>query len=229
MTITEQPPTEALEAAGTNRTPTVPGDVGHPPGTAQQPYWLDRPCPPWCQRGHRDEDSGRDRAHSSGSAPEIELTLEPRVEVGGDLFPAHIGAVMMMHYRDARPHACLSVSDREEVLLELPEARELAQLLADPPHEWASLTLTMMDSDPVMPAGFGVEGRPGPKSAANFAAFPFTRSPVAAVRRVLDSVMVFCPFQTDPYREQMSRYLALTPGEAASLATMIAKLVEGTK
>jgi len=121
------------------------------------------------------------------------------------------------------------VSDREEVLLELAEARELARLLADPPHEWAALTLTMMNSDPVMPAGFHGEGRPASKRVAHFAAFPFTRSPVAAVRRVLDSVTVFCPVQTDPHRDQSPRYLALTPGEAAGLAAMVAKLVDGVE
>jgi hypothetical protein len=225
MTITKQSPTEPLEASGGDWERAVAVNVGR----MTQPYWLDRPCPPWCQTGHRDDDDGMDRVHSSSRDPEIELTLEPRVKVESETYPAHIGAVMSMHYREARPHINLCVSDREEILLELTEARELARLLADPPREWASLTLTMMDPDSVLPSGLGEGSKPVSKSMARVAAFPFTRSPIAAVRQVLDSVTIFCPVQTDPYRDQSLRYLVLSPGEAAELSAMIARLLDQVK
>src|SRR5579872_644574 len=209
MTITEHP------LANTND------------GTAPLPYWLDRPCPPWCKTEHHYYDRGEDRVHSSGGAgPEIELTLEPRVEIGGQTFPAHIGGGMWMHYRDVRPHVYLLLNDREEILLEQPEALELGRLLADPPNRWASLTLTMMEPDSVMPSGFRAEGKPACNRVAHLAASPFTRTPVAAVRQELDSVTVFCPVQTPKGCSQPLRYLTLTPGEAAELSAMIARLLD---
>jgi hypothetical protein len=229
VTIIEQPSVETLDTAGVGWTPAVPGTITHPAGEAALPYWLGRSCPPWCRRGHRDDDDGIDRLHSSSRDPEIELTLEPRAEIRGETFPAHIGAAMVMHYRDARPHVYLIVNDHEEVLLELPEAQELARLLADPPNEWASLTLTMMDPDSVIPSGFREEDVPVPERVAHVAAFPFTRSPVAAVRQVLDIVTVFCPVQTDPHRDQSLRYLTLRPEEATELATTIAKLLDSAQ
>jgi hypothetical protein len=203
MTITEQPPNETL-----------------------LPYWLDRPCPTWCQTGHHDGHCWSDRVHSGGSMPEIELSLEPGTEAGGQTFPAFIGARLWMYYRDARPLIYLIVNDREEIRFELPEARELARLLAHPPREWATVTLTMMDADPALPSGFGEKGDLVAEHETRFTAFPFTWSPVAAVRQVLDSVTIFCPVQTDPDRDQALRYLAFTLGEAAELADMITRLLD---
>lgn len=190
------------------------------------PYWLSRPCPAWCRMSHTENDSRDDRVHSS-DCHSIELALEPLTGIGDETFPATLNAEMWMDYRDARPHICLTVNDREEILLELGEAEEAARLLAAPPGEWVSVVLTMMDPDHVMPPGCPETG-PVPEPMSMFRVHPFCHRPVLAVRKALDSVMVFSPVQA-PDRDQSPRYLAFTPAEAAELAAVITKLLDGAK
>jgi hypothetical protein len=194
---------------------------------ASRPYWLRDPCPPWCDTKHADGDCWEDRLHSAGDH-DVNLTLEPRIAVDSETFTAHIGTGLWMHYRDVRPHVCLSVNDRAEILLELDEAEEAARLLAAPPAKWEAVTLTMMEPDDVTPPGYGSTARSAQPGHVSPAAFPFTRPPLLAVRRVLDTVMVFCPVLPGGVgsgRGQESRYLALTPGEATELAAAVTDLV----
>ena len=194
------------------------------------PYWLSQPCPPWCGGSHAGDDDRDVRLHY-GEEFDVELTLEPRAVVGEDDCAAHVSAGMCQGYRESRPHIRLVASDgegrEEEIFLELAEAGELAGFLAEPPRAWAVLTPTMMDADPVRPAGYGTApGKPVPEHR-HAAAFPFTRPPVIAVRQVLDTVTVFCP--VFHRQEQVTRYLLLTPGEAADLAAAVTKLLDGAR
>jgi hypothetical protein len=222
MTVTEAPKTTDQDASSTGF-PVIPGNAGHPLDKAPLPYWLDGPCPPWCllTTPHGDFELYADRLHSSVSHY-MELTLEPRKTIGNEDFPVSIGAALWMHYRESRPHVCLIIGESEEVLLELPEAAELARLLASPPEEWASLTLTMLDPDAVMPPGYGTAGEAAP-GGAHHAAFPFTRLPLLAVRQVLNTVTVFT--QVRHGDDQAPRYLAFTPGEAAELSAALTSLL----
>jgi hypothetical protein len=203
--------------------------VTQEPARDARPYWLREPCPPWCQRGHRDDHaSGREdeRLHS-GDGVYMDLSKESGGDASGGV--SFISAGIWQGYRDSRPHILLTLNDSEELYLELDEAEELARLLDDPAEEWASLLPTMMDTEIIAPAGFPGIGKPTPQPMAHFAAFPFTRKPVVAVRRVLDTVTVFAPVQAGQYHEQSPRYVALTPGEAAGLAAAIVKLPDGAR
>jgi hypothetical protein len=227
MTVTEAPETTDQDASSTGF-PVIPGNAGHPLDKGRLPYWLDRPCPPWCMMtvSHQDGELYDDRLHMSAGY-EIELTLEEphTVEAGGKVIasgPAHLSAGMWQHYRERDPHICLIVNDGEDVLLELAEAQEMARLLSGPPEGWAPVTLTMMDPDAVMPPGYGTAGEAAPVGA-HHAAFPFTRPAVLAVRQVLDTVTVFT--QVRRGEDQVPRYLAFTPAEAAELAAALASLL----
>ena len=40
---------QARETCELEWRPAVPGNAGHSLDCAPLPYWLDRPCPPWCR------------------------------------------------------------------------------------------------------------------------------------------------------------------------------------
>jgi hypothetical protein len=202
------------------------------PANADRPFWLREPCPSWCTTAHHDADIRDDRVHSGGGAY-TELTLEPKAAADGGTFAATVCTGMWQYWRDARPHVCISISDRVEIYLELDEAEGVARLLASPPGEWEAVVLTMMEPDDVPPPGHRGEGRPQPEHV-RFLASPFSRPPVFAVRRApLDEVLVFTHALTDchtPWGEdQAPRYLAFTPAEAAEMAAVIIKLLDGAK
>jgi hypothetical protein len=201
-----------------------PANAGHPLDEAPLPYWLSEPCPSWCAltSPHDDHEMYADRMHAS-AGHEIELSQEPPRKSD----PSHLNAEMWQHYRDRDPHIVLTVNDHEEVLLELAEARKLARLLLAPAREWTSVTLTMMDPDAVLPDGGQGAGEPGPAHGVHFSAFPFTRSAVIAVSRVLDTVAVFTQIRQGD--DQVPRYLALTPAEAGELAAALTALLEAAR
>lgn len=182
------------------------------------PYWLTEPCPAWCTRGHEGRDIRMERMHA-GEDYDIDLTLEPRIALDGETFPAHLSAGIWQAWRDARPHICLILNDSHEIQLEPSEAGEAAGLLTAPRHEWTAVTLTMMEPDPVLPSG------PGHRRWVS--AFPFTRPPVLAVLRVPDAVLLFSSFLH--LAEQAPGYLTLTPGEAAELGAAVVKLLDGAR
>jgi hypothetical protein len=179
------------------------------------------PCPPWCDRAdaHKEDEDLHDREHGSASFI-IELTLE-RYRPGDAGGTGHLDVGMYQGYRESAPYICLLISDHHEVNFELAEAAGVARLLAAPPEKWQAVTLTMMQSEAVMPST-GPRGTE--KHSSLFASFPFTRSAVLTVREVLDTVMVFGPVQSSPDHDQSPRYLALTPAEARELAAALSEL-----
>lgn len=55
----------------------------------KRPYWLDTPCPPWCDSDsmpHRKHDVGSDRRHHSKWSAKVKLSLEDaeRTDLGRD-------------------------------------------------------------------------------------------------------------------------------------------------
>lgn len=205
----------------------IPGNGGHPLADAPLPYWLREPCPPWCDMTtpHHDSELYDDRLHQ-GSSCYVTLTTEPRTVIGQEEYDTSVSAGLWQHYRDSRPHIALQIGCSEEIVLELDEAAELARLLAAPPGEWETLTLSMMDPDAVSPQGPG--GRRAAAERRHGLAFPFIRRPEAAVRLVLDTVTLFTLVR-HAGGDQLPRYVDFTPAEATEFADAITAMVDGAR
>jgi hypothetical protein len=173
---------------------------------------------------HQDSEMYEDRLHQAACYC-VTLTTEPRPVIGGEEYDAYVSAALWQHYRESRPHVALEIGCSEEIVLELDEATELARLLAVPPCEWETLTLSMMDPDAVSPQS--PAGRRGAERTHSLA-FPFTRRPEAAVRRVLDTVKLFSLVR-HACGDQGPRYVDFTPAEAAEFADAITAMVDGAR
>ena len=77
------------------------------------------------------------------------------------------------------------------------------------------MTLSMMDPD--------AAAHPGQVITR-----PFTRPSVLAVRQVLDTVTIFTQVRR-PNDDQVPRYLAFTPAEAAELSAALTGLLESAR
>ncbi|TDB89808.1 hypothetical protein E1091_14535 [Micromonospora fluostatini] len=53
-------------------------------GRARRPYWLKRPCPPWCIATHEDADDIEDRIHWPDESPPVLLSLHSSVRTAGE-------------------------------------------------------------------------------------------------------------------------------------------------
>jgi hypothetical protein len=193
-----------------------PSNGGHPLDKAPLPYWLDRPCPPWCMItvSHQDHEARDDRLHQSASY-EIDLTLQPPhdFKIGGKVVasgPAHLTVGLWQHYLQRDPYVCIIINDSDEISLSPPEAAELARLLtASPSDRYTTITLTLEDpEDDLPPQPWSASGPPR----------PFARPAVLAVmREYRDRVILF----------SRGRYLVLTLSEAEELCTAVNELLAG--
>ena len=102
---------------------------------AARPYWMTRPCPPWCWGGHADEEQPGDRACMSEVEHRITLTTEDAdvLVVNGKFVtePVVVGASLVQEYREAEPRVVLSRGETAELHFTLGEARKLAAAIAD--------------------------------------------------------------------------------------------------
>jgi hypothetical protein len=198
--------------------PVIPGNGGHPLDEAPLPYWLDRPCPPWCliSTPHEDREACEDRLHQSASR-EISLTVQPPAvfEVNGRVIAtsqARVVVGMWQHVKDRDPHITLIVNDTTETSFTLAEAAALARLLtAAPSGEYATITLTLEDPETALaPKPWPAAGPPR----------PFSRPAVYAVLRDYTSrTVLFCHGQ----------FVTLTDGEAKELAAALLELLAAAR
>jgi Domain of unknown function (DUF6907) len=107
-------------------------------GTSPRPFWLDGPCPDWCDRLHEDHLREPDRRHvSSTHAREILLSPEDLTVVGGkphlaaDYRPTELMIYLGQHVREIGPRVILGQlpGDRTELHLLPAEARRLGETL----------------------------------------------------------------------------------------------------
>ncbi len=225
MTVEQEPPAVNSDAAcdlssqvASAVFPVIPGNGGHPLDEAPLPYWLDRPCPPWCliSTPHEDREACEDRLHQS-SSHEIALTVQPPAvfEVNDHVIAtsqARVTAGMWQHVKDRDPHITLTVNDTTETSFTLAEAAALARLLtAAPSGEYVTITLTLEDPETVLPPKPWPAGGP-PR--------PFSRPAVYAVLRDYTSrTVLFCRGQ----------FVTLTDGEARELAGALDELLASAR
>jgi hypothetical protein len=98
---------------------------------AQHPFWLDEPCPDWCDGYHDDRDLPADRRHVSGSQGGVRLTQAEAVEAAdGQWVPQEIHLVLAQHVREIEPLVLFRTRATATVWhLTLNEARDLAEAL----------------------------------------------------------------------------------------------------
>jgi hypothetical protein len=222
MTVTESP--QAGEPAVASAWhPAVPGNAGHSLDKAPLPYWLDRPCPPWCLMTipHEDGEMPSDRQHMSVFY-EVDLTQEPPLAVSEALEDeedesATLSAGLWQHHTARDPHLTLIINHGTDVEFTLAEAGELAAALSAPGDEYTMITLTLEDSDRHPPRGPRRAGQE-PKPVYRPRMFGVRLEPageaadLSATERRVVAV----------YRDT---YLTLTLSEAAELASGISDLL----
>ncbi len=110
-----------------------------------RPYWLQRPCPRWCEdtSQHREGDHPDDRIHFSLSHTIWLSTEDPTVETHGtrsadgcpdpdswQVWPAEVRLWLRQDYREAEPRIGFGADDSKDVHLTIAEAAELRDLLS---------------------------------------------------------------------------------------------------
>lgn len=230
MTVVESPETAVLNDASVvfPMSRVVPGNAGHPLDDAPLPYWLDRPCPPWCTmiRPHGDEMLADDRLHR-GDCYDVELTQEPP-----DVFtfadgrvlssePFILMAVLYQHYKAASPHISLNIDAGTDVDLTLAEAGELAAALNAPGDDYVMITLTLEDAD------VDVAPKPWPEGREPEPVY-WSRQVGVRLESAEEVAELGAPERrvVTVYRD---RYLTFTPAEASDLGAAIVKLLAGAK
>lgn len=97
----------------------------------QHPFWLNEPCPDWCDGMHDARDLPADRRHLSGPQGGVRLTQAEAVEADdGSWVPQEIHLVLAQHVREIEPLVLFRTRATATVWhLTLPEARDLAEAL----------------------------------------------------------------------------------------------------
>jgi hypothetical protein len=98
---------------------------------AQRPFWLDTPCPDWCDGYHDNRDLPVDRRHVSSSQGAVQLTQAEAVPTDdGQWLPQEIHLVLAQHVREIEPVVLFRTRATATVWhLTLDEARDLAEAL----------------------------------------------------------------------------------------------------
>jgi hypothetical protein len=113
-----------------------------------QPFWLDRPCPPWCgfatnRLVHRINDARGDRLHMMADVLTMPLTRHDAIAtehkpmtVAGEMVmvgkawkPNHARLELVQNVEHAEPEVWLARDDGDAFTLTVGEARALAELL----------------------------------------------------------------------------------------------------
>ncbi len=126
------PPEERTEGVS----PANVAPNAHAATPARRPYWLDRPCPPWCfmTAPHEDHDLADDRSHMSAFY-HVDLTLEDALtfwSANHELLscePAFLTAMLLQHYREREPRIIITWNGKVDIPFTVTEAGELAQAL----------------------------------------------------------------------------------------------------
>lgn len=103
---------------------------------ARRPYWLDRPCPPWClmTTPHEDHDLADDRFHMSVFY-HVDLTLEDALTLWSanhkllSCEPAFLTAMLLQHYREREPRIIVTRNGKVDIPFTVTEAGELSRAL----------------------------------------------------------------------------------------------------
>lgn len=105
-----------------------------------RPYWQTKPCPPWCEVVHRDDDHHDDRSHFATPVSMLDLSLYRDTDYDKNWMPGRLGLALCQHYRHAEPEIDLTVplraaSDPEvtgetDLKLTLADARDLRDRLS---------------------------------------------------------------------------------------------------
>lgn len=106
-----------------------------PTAEAPLPFWQTRPCPPWCDTTHREQDFHDDRNHFATPVDTIDLSLYVEDGHGGGSQPGTLDLAICQHYRHAEPEIDLTlpvcegssakVTGETELTLTVAEARAL--------------------------------------------------------------------------------------------------------
>nr|WP_042180090.1 hypothetical protein [Kibdelosporangium sp. MJ126-NF4]CEL14202.1 hypothetical protein [Kibdelosporangium sp. MJ126-NF4]CTQ88570.1 hypothetical protein [Kibdelosporangium sp. MJ126-NF4] len=105
----------------------------------ERPFWLQGPCPAWCDQFHEDKLDSGDRRHVSDDVREVQLSTEDMNVHGqaphkaSDYRPTELAIYLDQHVREIGPRVVLDRLPRDRTKLHLlpPEARRIAQALLD--------------------------------------------------------------------------------------------------
>jgi hypothetical protein len=135
-------PEARVFVVSSNTHPEVPGEGeswGPTPAPSRRhalarkpPFWLTRPCPPWCHSDHTDRDRPADRRHVSPPEGSVVLTEAEAVQASDGSWQAQdIHVSLTQHVREIEPLiACGGLGPAGAWHLTVAEAKELAAALA---------------------------------------------------------------------------------------------------
>ncbi len=111
----------------------VPNPRRSPETLAPRPTWQTKPCPPWCNATHREQDFHDDRNHFATPVAAIDLTLYDAERHGGGSQPGSLDLSICQHYRQGEAEIDLTlpvhkgpkVTGEAELALTVAEARAL--------------------------------------------------------------------------------------------------------
>lgn len=98
---------------------------------AARPAWQTRPCPPWCEVVHQDDDHYDDRYHFATPIDRLDLSLYSAECYDAGWQPGTLDLAISQHYRHAEPEIDLTVPLRNVGSPKVTGETELALTLAE--------------------------------------------------------------------------------------------------